>query len=71
MALGLDEVLTRYIDPRRPSFKWGVHKLFDDADLIVWMSRLNKIFLPLRYHRKFVTLSNTERANTKRASIRF
>ena len=45
--------------------------MFDDADLIVGMSRLNKIVLPLRYHRKFVTLSNTERANTKRAPIRF
>lgn len=51
---GFDEA---YIDSHRPSFKWGDRKLFDDADLIVGMSRANKIVLPLRYHRKFVTLS--------------
>ena len=51
---GFDEA---HIDSHRPSFKWGDRKLFDDADLIVGMSRANKIVLPLRYHRKFVTLS--------------
>ena len=51
---GFDEA---YIDSHRPSFKWGDRKLFDDADLVVGMSRANKIVLPLRYHRKFVTLS--------------
>ena len=65
---GFDEA---YIDSHRPSFKWGDRKLFDDADLIVGMSRANKIVLPLRYHCKLVTLSNTERANTKRAPILF
>ncbi len=46
-----------YIDSHKPSFKWGDRRLFDEADLIVGMSRANKFVLPLRYHRKFVTLS--------------
>ena len=46
-----------YIDAHKPSFKWGDRHLFDEADLIVGMSRANKWVLPLRYHRKFVTIS--------------
>ena len=46
-----------YIDAHKPAFKWGDRHLFDEADVIIGMSRANKIVLPLRYHRKFVTLS--------------
>ena len=45
------------IDAHKPAFKWGDGYLFKEADVIIGMTRMNKIALPLRYHKKFVTLS--------------
>ncbi len=45
------------IAAHKPAFKWGDGYLFREADLIIGMTRMNKIALPLRYHKKFVTLS--------------
>lgn len=45
------------IAAHRPAFKWGDGCLFKEADVIIGMTKMNKIALPLRYHKKFVTLS--------------
>lgn len=45
------------IAAHKPTFKWGDGYLFREADVIIGMTRMNKVALPLRYHKKFVTLS--------------
>lgn len=45
------------IAAHKPAFKWGDGYLFREADVIIGMTRMNKVALPLRYHKKFVTLS--------------
>lgn len=45
------------IAAHKPAFKWGDGYLFKEADVIIGMTRMNKIALPIRYHKKFVTLS--------------
>lgn len=45
------------IDAHRPAFKWGDGRLFKEADVIIGMTKMNKVALPLRFHKKFVTLS--------------
>lgn len=52
---GFDE---EYILSHRPSFKWGKgRKFFDEADVIIGMTKSNAYFLPLRYRKKFCLLS--------------
>lgn len=45
------------IKAHRPTFKWSDKQRFDDADVIIGMTKSNKIFLPRRYWDKFITLS--------------
>lgn len=46
------------IDKHVPTFKYGQGKqLFEDADIIIGMTRSNKVFLPCKYHKKFTLLS--------------
>ena len=46
------------IDAHVPLFKYGKgRKLFKEADIIIGMTWSNKVFLPLRYHKKFALLS--------------
>lgn len=46
------------IDAHVPLFKYGQgRKYFDQADIIIGMTRSNKVFLPLKYHKKFALLS--------------
>lgn len=45
------------IDAHKPAFKWGDGRLFKEADLIIGMTKANKIVMPLKYRKKFVTLS--------------
>ena len=45
------------IAAHKPAFKWGDGRLFREADVIIGMTKMNKVALPLRYHKKFVTLS--------------
>ncbi len=46
------------IDAHEPLFKYGKgRKYFKDADIIIGMTRSNKVFLPLRFHKKFTLLS--------------
>lgn len=46
------------IDEHVPSFKYGKgRKFFEDADIIIGMTWSNKVFLPLKYHKKFALLS--------------
>lgn len=52
---GFDE---EEIDRHVPSFKYGFgRKYFEEADIIIGMTRSNKVFLPLKYHKKFRLLS--------------
>lgn len=51
---GFDE---KEIDSHKPAFKWGDGYLFREADVIIGMTKMNKIALPPAYHKKFVTLS--------------
>lgn len=45
-------------DKHMPTFKYGKgRKFFDEADIIIGMTRSNKVFLPLKYHKKFRLLS--------------
>ena len=47
-----------YVLSHEPTFKWGKgRKYFKDADIIIGMTRSNKFFLPLRFHKKFKLLS--------------
>lgn len=46
------------IDAHEPLFKYGKGRMyFKDADIIIGMTRSNKVFLPLRFHKKFALLS--------------
>ncbi|MDE7336547.1 MAG: hypothetical protein K2N32_00330 [Clostridia bacterium] len=52
---GFDE---EYILEHKPSFKWGKgQKYFKEADVIIGMTRSNAYFLPLKYRKKFLLLS--------------
>lgn len=47
-----------YVLSHKPTFKWGKgRRYFKDADIIIGMTRSNKFFLPLRFHKKFALLS--------------
>lgn len=46
-----------YILSHKPTFKWTDKHLFEDADYIVGMSKKNKWFLPIKFWKKFTTLS--------------
>lgn len=47
-----DEILSH-----KPSFKWSALEKFDNADVIVGMSRMHKLLTPIKYRYKYVTLS--------------
>ena len=48
----------QYVLSHKPTFKWGKgRQYFKDADIIIGMTRSNKFFLPLRFHKKFKLLS--------------
>ncbi len=47
-----DEIMSH-----KPSFKWGAMEKFAWADTIVGMSRSHKFMTPMRYQKKYVTLS--------------
>lgn len=48
----------QYVLSHKPSFKWGKgRKYFKEADIIIGMTRSNKFFLPLGFHKKFALLS--------------
>ena len=48
----------QYVLSHRPTFKWGKgRKYFKEADIIIGMTRSNKFFLPLKFHKKFALLS--------------
>lgn len=52
---GFDE---EYILSHKPTFKWGKgRKYFKEADVIIGMTKSNAFFLPIRYRKKFVLLS--------------
>lgn len=51
---GLDE---EEVKNHKPTFKWTSRQRFDDADIIIGMKKINKLFLPIRYWDKFSTLS--------------
>lgn len=40
-----------------PAFKWGDFVLFENADMIVGMSKIHRFFTPVKYRKKFVLLS--------------
>ncbi|MDE6614641.1 MAG: hypothetical protein K2K24_03940 [Clostridia bacterium] len=47
-----------YILSHKPTFKWGKGRAyFKEADVIVGMTRSNAFFLPRKYRKKFVLLS--------------
>ena len=47
-----------YVLSHKPTFKWGKgRQYFKEADIIIGMTRSNKFFLPLRFHKKFKLLS--------------
>ena len=47
-----------YILAHEPTFKYGKgKKYFEEADVIIGMTRSNKFFLPIKYRKKFVLLS--------------
>ncbi|MDE6758768.1 MAG: hypothetical protein K2J89_05785 [Clostridia bacterium] len=47
-----------YILAHRPTYKWGKgRKYFEEADIIIGMTRSNAYFLPRKYRGKFVLLS--------------
>jgi protein-tyrosine-phosphatase len=41
----------------RPSFKWDARDRFEQADVIIGMTKSNKPFVPAKYKDKFTTLS--------------
>lgn len=41
----------------KPSFKWCNPEKFRDADVIIGMSRMHGVLTPLKYRKKFITLS--------------
>lgn len=51
---GFDEA---YIGSHKPAFKWTDKDLFETADVIVGMTRTNKLVTPCKYRKKFITLS--------------
>lgn len=57
LALLRERFTEEEIDAHRPAFKWGDGRLFKEADVIIGMTKMNKVALPLRFHKKFVTLS--------------
>lgn len=52
--LGFDE---REVSSHRPTYFLTHPKRFENADIIIGMSKTNKLFLPRKYHSKFITLS--------------
>lgn len=47
-----------YVLAHRPTFKWGRgREYFKEADIIIGMTRSNKVFLPIKYWKKFTLLS--------------
>lgn len=46
-----------YVLSHKPAFKWGDKELFKEADIIIGMTKSHKLYLPLKYHKKFKTLS--------------
>lgn len=47
-----------YVLAHKPTFKYGAGKrYFEEADIIIGMTRSNKFFLPHKYHKKFALLS--------------
>lgn len=51
---GFDE---KYIDSHVPAFKWFDRQRFKEADIIVGMTVWNMLCLPLKYWRKYVSIS--------------
>ena len=48
----------QYVLSHKPTFKWGKgRQYFKEADIIIGMTRSNKFFLPIRFHKKFKLLS--------------
>ena len=46
-----------YIDAHKPSFKWSDPERFEQADVIIGMSKMHRWLTPCRWRKKFVTLS--------------
>ncbi|MCQ2486518.1 MAG: hypothetical protein MJ129_01135 [Clostridia bacterium] len=46
-----------YVDSHKPGVFYKDKKLFDEADVIIGMTKSHKLFLPKKWKRKFVTLS--------------
>lgn len=46
-----------YVMSHKPTFKWCDRDRFEQADIIIGMSRLHKLLTPAKYRKKFVTLS--------------
>ncbi len=51
---GFDE---EYVKSHKPSFKWCDMQRYEEADVIIGMSKAHKLFTPLKYKKKYITLS--------------
>lgn len=60
---GFDE---KEISSHKPTFVWTHLKMFDQADIIIGMSKINKFLLPIRYWSKFTTLSEVATGKYKK-----
>lgn len=58
LALKREGFEEEYIRAHRPTFKLGKgRKYFEEADVIIGMTRSNAFFLPRKYRKKFLLLS--------------
>ena len=48
---------SNYVYSHKPSFKWGARKKFEDADVIIGMSKMHRAMTPRKYRNKFITMS--------------
>ena len=46
-----------YIYSHKPSFKFGARQKFNDADVIIGMSKMHRAMTPRKYRDKFITMS--------------
>ena len=58
LALSREGLEENYIRSHRPTFKWGKgRQYFEEADVIIGMTKSNAFFLPRKFRSKFVLLS--------------
>lgn len=57
LALQKEGFLLEEINTHKPSFYYSDKTAFNEADIIIGMSKIHKILLPKKYHKKYFTLS--------------